>query len=150
MVRLTGLGVHSLWYDEDCSLGVGLADDPIAVLRRDHHPPLFYYLVRGWAALGGEADAWLRLLPALLSCATVLLFARWVGTVSRRLPWAELLQRVFAIDVLECPHCGTRRKLIAMISDGLVLRKILDHLGLPSEPPVLARSRVGEELGFGA
>ena len=54
------------------------------------------------------------------------------------------------IDVLECPHCGARRKLIAMICDGVVVRKILDHLGLPSEPPILARSRVGEELAFGA
>ena len=61
-----------------------------------------------------------------------------------------MLQRVLAIDVLECPHCGARRKLIAMISDGVVVRKILDHLGLPSEPPILARSRVGEELAFGA
>ncbi len=69
---------------------------------------------------------------------------------TRRLTWAELLQRVFAIDVLECPHCGERRKLIAMISDRVVVRKILDHLGLPSEPPILARSRVGEEPAFGA
>ena len=69
---------------------------------------------------------------------------------TRRSTWAELLKRVFAIDVLECPHCGERRKLIAMISDGVVVRKILDHLGLPSEPPILASSRVGEELAFGA
>jgi hypothetical protein len=41
-----------------------------------------------------------------------------------------------------------RRKLIAMISDGGVVRKPLDHLGLPSEPPVPARSRVGEDLAF--
>jgi hypothetical protein len=58
--------------------------------------------------------------------------------------------RVFPIDVLECPHCGTRRKLIAWITDGVVVRKILDHLGLPSEPPILARARVGEELDFDA
>ena len=69
---------------------------------------------------------------------------------TRRLTWAELLQRVFAIDVLECPHCGARRKLIALISDGVVVRKILDHLGLPSEPPILARARVSEELDFSA
>ena len=55
-----------------------------------------------------------------------------------------------AIDVLECPHCGARRKLIALISDGVVVRKILDHLGLPSEPPILARARVSEELNFDA
>ena len=29
----------------------------------------------------------------------------------------EFLQRVFGIDILECPHCGSRRTLIAMIAD---------------------------------
>ena len=62
----------------------------------------------------------------------------------------RVLLRVFAIDVLECPHCGERRKLIALISDGVLVRKILDHLGLPSEPPDLTRARVGEDLAFGA
>jgi hypothetical protein len=30
------------------------------------------------------------------------------------------------------------------------VRKILDHLGLPSEPPILARARAGEDLDFDA
>ena len=67
---------------------------------------------------------------------------------SRRSTWAELLQRVFSIDVLRCNHCGGRRKLIALITDGVVVRKILDHLGLPSEPPILARARVNADLAF--
>jgi len=62
----------------------------------------------------------------------------------------RLLLRVFANDVLLCPHCGGRRKLIALISNGVVVRKILDHLGLPSEPPRLAPARVCETLDFGA
>ena len=33
--------------------------------------------------------------------------------------------RVFAVDVLTCPHCGGARRLIAMITDGLVVRRIL-------------------------
>ena len=33
----------------------------------------------------------------------------------RRLAWAELLRRVFAVDVLECPHCGGRMRLLAAI-----------------------------------
>ena len=69
---------------------------------------------------------------------------------SRRSTWAELLQRVFSIDVLRCNHCAGRRKLIALITDGVVVRKILDHLGLPTEPPILARARVAEELAFDA
>ena len=69
---------------------------------------------------------------------------------SPRSTWAELLKRVFSIDVLHCKHCSGRRKLIALITDGVVVRKILDHLGLPSEPPILARARVSEELAFDA
>jgi len=51
-----------------------------------------------------------------------------------RSSWAELLQRVFAIDALVCPHCGGSRKLIALIQDGIVARRILQHLGLAADP----------------
>ena len=67
-----------------------------------------------------------------------------------RSKWAELLNRVNAIDVLECLHCGGRRKLIALIHDGPLVRKILDHLGLPTEPPRLEPARVCEGLAFDA
>ena len=33
-----------------------------------------------------------------------------------RIPWAELLQRVFAVDVLQCPRCAGRLELIAFIN----------------------------------
>ena len=36
--------------------------------------------------------------------------------------------------VLTC-RCGGKRSLIAAITDQDVIVKILDHLGLPSEPP---------------
>jgi hypothetical protein len=67
---------------------------------------------------------------------------------TRRLRWAELLRRVFAVDVLTCPHCGGARRLIAMITDGLVVRRILDHLELPSSAPVIAPARAPPELEF--
>ena len=35
----------------------------------------------------------------------------------------------FAIDVLECSHCGGRLRLIATLYDPAVIRKILAHLG---------------------
>ena len=39
-----------------------------------------------------------------------------------------------AIDVLACPHCGGRLRLIATLHDPAVIRKILAHLGRsPSE-----------------
>jgi hypothetical protein len=44
-----------------------------------------------------------------------------------------LLQRVFAVDVLACPNCGGRMRLIATIEDPRVVRRILAHLGLPAD-----------------
>ena len=48
--------------------------------------------------------------------------------------WADLLQRVFAVDVLACPNCGGRMRVIATIDDPRVVRRILTHLGLLSDP----------------
>jgi len=53
----------------------------------------------------------------------------------RRQQWAELMTRAFGVDVLTCPRCGGRMKLIATITDPAVIRAILDHLRLPSVPP---------------
>jgi len=59
----------------------------------------------------------------------------------RRYTWAELMKRVFELDVLECPFCKGKRKLIALINHSPVIRAILACLDLPSEPPVLAPAR---------
>ena len=45
------------------------------------------------------------------------------------------MHRVFAIDVLTCPHCGGRLRLIGTLHDPAVIRKILAHLEIaPSGP----------------
>ena len=54
-----------------------------------------------------------------------------------RVPWAELLRRVFRVDVLRCTGCGGRRKLVAEVTDPLAARRILEHLGLDPEVPRL-------------
>ncbi len=56
----------------------------------------------------------------------------------RRLDWADLLRRVFAVDVLECPRCGGRMRLIAAIHPPEATRAILDCLALPSRAPPAA------------
>jgi hypothetical protein len=58
-----------------------------------------------------------------------------------RVPWAELLRRVYRVDVLSCPDCGGRMRVIAYLADPAVVRAILDHLGLPSVPPPRAPAR---------
>ena len=52
-----------------------------------------------------------------------------------RLPWALLLKRVFMTDALTCPKCHGRMKILAALTKPEAIRKILDHLGIPSEAP---------------
>jgi hypothetical protein len=61
------------------------------------------------------------------------------GCRSRNYSWAELMRRVFSVDVLECDRCGGRMRIIAAIHPPEAIRKILECLGLPSRPPPLAR-----------
>ena len=57
------------------------------------------------------------------------------GARARRLRWAQLLQRVFAIDALRCPRCGATLRLLAAIEDTAVARAILECIGFPARSP---------------
>jgi hypothetical protein len=54
---------------------------------------------------------------------------------AHRMRWAALLQRVFAIDALRCPRCGSTLHLIATIEDPVVARAILECMELPARAP---------------
>ena len=47
---------------------------------------------------------------------------------------AALMRRVFDLDVLACPRCGGRLRVLATIQDPAVVRAILAHLRLPLGP----------------
>ena len=64
---------------------------------------------------------------------------------THRIPWAELLQKVFEIDVLACPECGGRMELIAFITEARAAKQILDHLGEDSTGPPMARAQAQPE-----
>jgi Putative transposase len=55
---------------------------------------------------------------------------------ARKWSWPELMRHTFAVDVLACPGCGGRMRVVATIEDPVVIRKILTHLGLPTETSV--------------
>jgi hypothetical protein len=62
-----------------------------------------------------------------------------------RVPWADLLKKVFALDVLACPDCRGKLRVLAFITEATVARRILDCLGLESTPPPLARAQAPPE-----
>ena len=63
---------------------------------------------------------------------------------------AELMSRVFGINVLTCPECGGQCRVIACIEDPTVIRKILSHLGGPTQGVQLkaARGPPDRQLAF--
>jgi hypothetical protein len=53
-------------------------------------------------------------------------------------PWAQLMERVFELDVLSCPRCGGRMRILAAINPPDAIEKILACLGLPTRAPPIA------------
>lgn len=68
--------------------------------------------------------------------------------LARRLDWAQLLRRVFAVDVTQCPRCPGRLRVIAFITYGPLVATILAHLGLPTQWPSTAPARGPPQTDF--
>lgn len=94
VLRVSGLGSQSLWYDEGFS--VYLSRQPIPDLIRltaqDIHPPLYYLLLQGWKELTGETEFALRYLSLVFG---VLLVAA-VGAATRRASRSQLAALIAA------------------------------------------------------
>jgi hypothetical protein len=52
-----------------------------------------------------------------------------------------LIARIYEVFPLLCPKCGGQMRLIAFITEGTQIRKILDHIGVDSEPPHISLAR---------
>jgi hypothetical protein len=48
--------------------------------------------------------------------------------------WTALMRRVFDLDVLACPRCGGRLRVIATVQDPLAVQAILSHLARSGSP----------------
>ncbi len=84
-LRLTGLDVHSLWFDELATIQIASSSDVLRALELDRHPPLSFLAFRAWSEAFGSDAATLRLLPAVVSCIALALFAGVARSVLRPL-----------------------------------------------------------------
>jgi len=62
--------------------------------------------------------------------------------------WAQLLKRVFKIEIDLCRRCGGKLKVIAAILQPTVIEGILKHLGLPSQPPLILPARAPPQAAW--
>jgi hypothetical protein len=105
--------------------------------------------VTGPAKLAAEGWGVLVAMVVLFSAATLLVFVfAGVGlndglflpssceapatefAARARATWARLIRKVYEADPLECPQCKGPMRVIALIEDPGVIRRILEHLGL--------------------
>ena len=56
-------------------------------------------------------------------------------------PWAELLERTFGVDVLVCPSCQGRMKLLAVVKNPLSITRYLAAVGELTDVPTRAPGR---------
>ena len=44
--------------------------------------------------------------------------------------WARLIQKIYEVDPQTCPKCFSKMRVISVIEDEEIIKKILKHLGL--------------------
>jgi len=93
------------------------------------------------------ASAWQLLTPNVLS---VKHWDRLLGgalyAAAPRVDWASLLRRSFEIDVLACPSCGGRLRVLGEVTEPAMVRLVLDSLRMPTGAPRAARARDPTDL----
>ena len=141
--------------------------DPLSLLCRlaTSVPPPRYHTIHYTGVLGPASPWRQRLVPGAPKPAPA---------ASRGQPapkdsdpyrdWAELLARTFAVDVLTCPRCQGRMKLLAMVKEPTSIARQLAAAGEATEAPrrspdrgppywnsrVLRRQVLGDEDGWGS
>lgn len=79
--RIVGAGAAPLWTDEGHSLYI--AQDPVARLLNNHHPPLYFAALNTWQSFAGDSRVVLRFLAigaSLLTLAATYRIGRdWLG-----------------------------------------------------------------------
>ena len=55
--------------------------------------------------------------------------------------WAVLMARIYEVFPLVCPICGGQMRIIAIITHNADIRRILEHIGVETEPPRITPAR---------
>ena len=122
--------------------------DPLSLLTRlcAAVPPPRFHTVRYAGVLASASKLRPRILPEppaeRLAPATVVDVNKEAEhRRCRYRPWAELMMRTFAVDVLCCPRCSGRLRLVALMTEPKEIRRYLRALGEPTDAPARSPAR---------
>jgi hypothetical protein len=111
--------------------------DPLSLLCRlaTSVPPPRLHTVR-YAGVLAPASAWRgRLAPGSPAQAAASDEPDRPDHAAGYRPWAELLARTYAVDVLSCPTCQGRMKLLALVKNPAIIARTLAAAGEATEVP---------------
>jgi hypothetical protein len=126
------------WSDGTTSIELS----PLALIARLAAlvPPPRRHVVRYFGVLSSHATSRSEVVPAPATSPPASGEQDKPKRRPRYIRWAELLRRVFGIEIL-CTKCKAPLRLIALIKSEATARKILDAMHLPSEVPKLHPAR---------
>ena len=99
----------------------------------DHVPERDEVRVRDAGAYATRRRVWWRRRGIVLACASgaphegVETEASWPALTARRRRWAELLRRVFRVDVEVCPRCAGEARILGFVTEPRGVRRMLAH-----------------------
>ena len=137
--RLVGITLKKAYADGTLASDM----DPLSLLCRlaTSVPPPRFHTVR-YAGVIAPASPWRPLIAPQPLAQPSSAAARPVPAKSAAYrPWAQLLARTFAVDVLRCSACGGRMRLLAMITQPASVARLLAATGEPTEVPSRSPSR---------
>jgi hypothetical protein len=111
--------------------------DPLSLLCRlaTSVPPPRFHTVK-YAGVLAPASPWRsRLAPRLPEAADAGDQPGKPAHAGAYRPWAELLARTFAVDVLACPRCQGRMKLLGLVRNPAIISRTLATVGEATEVP---------------
>ena len=114
--------------------------DPLSFLCRlaKTVPPPRRHTVK-YAGVLGPAHRWRKRIRPRVQASSEPTIPResddTMPTGSRYRFWAELLMRTFGQDVLECPRCHGRMRLIARVTEPKSIVRFLEKVGEPTDVP---------------
>ena len=66
----------------------------------------------------------------------------WRGRAKRaHYLWAVLITRIYEVFPLVCPRCGGNMRILAFVTEGVQIRRILEHIGVDAQAPPIAPAR---------
>jgi hypothetical protein len=100
----------------------------------DHVPERYETRIRYYGAFASKRRVWWRRRGVVLVAAPEAQpgasepAAEWPALQARRRRWADLLRRVFQVDVERCARCGGPARIVGFVIEPEAVRKILAHL----------------------